>query len=235
MLTVSDLSAGYLGAAVVSDINLSVASGEVFCLLGANGAGKSTIAKAMVGLLAARTGRIVIDGVDVTRQRAYDRLASGLAIVPESRHLFPGMTVADNLLLGGYTRGKADREREKAGVLELFPQLARLLGRRAGDLSGGEQQMLAIGRALMASPRYLILDEPSLGLAPIIVELILNRVRRLAASGLGVLLIEQNVDKALRVSDRAAVLENGRFSMSGPAAEIRDDPRVITSYLGVAL
>lgn len=232
MLEISELVSGYLGAPVVHGVSFSVAKGELFCLLGANGAGKSTIAKTAAGVITARGGWVRIDDMDVTNFKAFKRVRAGLSLVPEARNLFVKLSVLDNLVLGAYTRKKAERGEATDRVMELLPQLAKLTKARAGDLSGGEQQMLAIGRALMADPHYLILDEPSLGLAPLIVDTILEKAQSLAAAGVGVLLIEQNVDKALAISSRAAVVENGRITLSGSAAEIRNDPRLVASYLG---
>lgn len=232
MLTADNLVLGYAGAPVVNGVSLSVAPGEVFALLGANGAGKSTIARAIAGVLALRSGSVTLDDVDVTSAPSNERVRRGLSLVPESRHLFGRSTVRDNILLGGYIRTRHERSASFDRVMELFPQLTQLLGKRAKDLSGGEQQMVAVGRALMADPKYLILDEPSLGLAPIYVDLILRQVTALAAEGVGVLLIEQNVAKALDVAHRAAVIENGGMSLQGSAQELRNDPRVVDLYLG---
>jgi ABC-type branched-subunit amino acid transport system ATPase component len=232
MLDVVDLFVGYGGAPVVRNVSFTLRPGEILCLLGVNGGGKSTVAKALSGLIPISSGSITLDGGDVSSMPAYERLVRGLSLVPETRNLFTELSVRDNLILGGYTRKKAHRAAALDGVLRLFPQLPALLRQRAGDLSGGEQQMLAIGRALMAGPRYVIFDEPSLGLAPIFVETILNKARSLADQGVGVLLIEQNVDRALRVSDRAALLENGRVSLHGSAEMMRNDPRIVSSYLG---
>ncbi|WP_432828009.1 ABC transporter ATP-binding protein [Dactylosporangium sp. CA-092794] len=232
MLRAESLVAGYLGAPVLHEVSLSVAAGEVFCLLGANGAGKSTIARALAGILAPRSGTVTVNDLDVTGYPPNRRVRAGLSLVPESRHLFGRSTVRDNLLLGGYTRSRTGRAETFDRVLNLFPQLGALLGRRARDLSGGEQQMVAIGRALMADPAFLILDEPSLGLAPIYVDVILEQAAGLAERGVGVLLIEQNVGKALAVGHRGAVVEAGRIVLTGPAAELRTDPTVVDSYLG---
>lgn len=232
MLRVDGLVAGYLGAPVLHEVCFDLSPGEVFCLLGANGAGKSTIAKTTAGLIRARSGSVAMDDREVTTLRPHDRVRAGLSLVPESRDLFTQLTVLDNLILGAYTRPGKERRSRADRALEVFPQLRKLLKNKAGNLSGGEQQMLAIGRALMADPRYLILDEPSLGLAPLVVDLILKQVRTLASMDVGVLLIEQNVKKALAVSDRAAVVESGRVTLTGSAHEVANDPRVVSSYLG---
>lgn len=232
MLRADGLVAGYLGAPVIRGVSLAIAPGEVFCLLGANGAGKSTIGKSLAGTLPLRDGTVTVDDVDVTSATANQRVRKGVSLVPEGRHLFTALSVRDNIVLGGYTRSRAERLEDLQGVLQLFPQLTRLVTRRVGDLSGGEQQMVAVGRALMARPRYLILDEPSFGLAPLVVEAIFAQTRQLALQGVGILLIEQNVGKALGIGDRAAVVEAGVISMAGSAAELRDDSRVVASYLG---
>jgi ABC-type branched-subunit amino acid transport system ATPase component len=232
MVEVRDLVAGYGGAPVVHGVSFTLQRGEVLCLLGVNGAGKSTIAKTLCGLISATSGSVVVDGTDVSHAPAYRRLVHGLSLVPESRNLFTQLSARDNLILGAYTRKKAERAAALDGVLQLFPPLADLLERRAGDLSGGQQQMLAIARALMSAPLYVVFDEPSLGLAPIMVETILAKARALADQGVGVLLIEQNIDKALRAGDRAVVLENGRIALEGSAKAVRNDPRVVHSYLG---
>jgi branched-chain amino acid transport system ATP-binding protein len=232
MLRASGLVAGYLGAPVLHEVGFEVQPGEVFCLLGANGAGKSSTAKCLAGVLGPRSGHVHIDDVDVTDASPNERVHKGLSLVPEARHLFGRSSVRDNLVLGGWTRSKSERAASLARVLDTFPQLEQLLKRRARDLSGGEQQMVAIGRALMAEPRYLILDEPSLGLAPLYVDAILQQVAELARQQVGVLLIEQNVGKALSIGHRAAVIETGRIVLTGTAEELASNPLVIDSYLG---
>lgn len=232
MLEVQGVSAGYEGTNVLDDVSLSVAQGQVVCVLGANGAGKSTLAKVIGGLVRLRTGTIRIGGTDVSAEPAHWRRRRRLALVPEGRHLFNELTVRDNLLLGGVGSSRVRRSELLETVVELFPALEPLLGRRASLLSGGEQQMLAIGRALMGDPEYVVYDEPSLGLAPIITTTVLRGARLLAESGKGVLLIEQNVQQALAVSDLAAVLEHGKVIMSGTSEELRRDHRVVEAYLG---
>ncbi|MGE3619970.1 MAG: ABC transporter ATP-binding protein [Acidimicrobiia bacterium] len=233
MLTVQGLRAGHGGLDVVHGVDLAVAPGHVVSLVGPNGAGKSTVARCTSGLLRPRAGRIEVDGHDVTQARPEERVRHGLAMVPEDRALFPGLSVHDNLLLGAYRRNRPNAAAALARVEALFPRLAERRGQHAGSLSGGEQQMLAIGRALMSDPRYLVLDEPSLGLAPLLVSAILTEVRALADAGVGVLLVEQNAVEALRVSDSALVLERGHVVLEGPAAELRDDERIASSYLGL--
>ncbi|MTD52503.1 ABC transporter ATP-binding protein [Amycolatopsis pithecellobii] len=234
MLCGKGLVAGYLGAPVLHEVSIDVRRGEVFCLLGANGAGKSTTAKCLAGALGLRGGRVTIDDVDVTAAGAHERVRRGVSLVPEARHLFGRSTVRDNIMLGGWTKSRSHRPASFERVLEMFPQLKRLLKSRARDLSGGEQQMVAIGRALMADPRYLILDEPSLGLAPIYVDAILRQAAELARQRVGILLIEQNVGKALSIGHRAAVVETGRVVLSGTAEEVAANPLVVDSYLGGA-
>lgn len=232
MLTVEELRAGHGGLDVVHGVDLTVDRGEVVSMLGPNGAGKSTVAGCVAGLLRCRTGRVVVDGHDVTSTRPERRVQHGLAMVPETRCLFAGLSVEDNLLLGAYRRGRRDSDSSRREVEALFPRLAERRDQAAGLLSGGEQQMLAIGRALMSRPEYLVLDEPSLGLAPILVGTILTTVRRLADAGVGVLLVEQNADMALAVSDTAMVLERGTVVARGTAAELRSDGQIAAAYLG---
>jgi branched-chain amino acid transport system ATP-binding protein len=232
VLEVRGIRAGYDGAPVVHDIDLRIPAGAVTCLLGPNGTGKSTLAKVVSGLLTPTRGSITVDQTEITHLSADQRVKLGISLVPEGRHLFSELTVRDNLSLGAYTKSSAERRRGFDHVISLFPPLEALLGNIAGDLSGGEQQMVAIGRALMAGPRFLVLDEPSLALAPILVRVILAKARQLADEGAGVLLIEQNVAASLDVSDTAVVLEQGRVLLSGSVDEVRDDPRVVASYLG---
>jgi branched-chain amino acid transport system ATP-binding protein len=231
-LQLRSVHAGYDGAHVVKDIALTVTPGAVTCLLGANGAGKSTLARVFAGLLAPTSGLVALDGRDITTLSAHARVRAGISLVPEGRLLFGDLSVRDNLLLGGYTRSAAERRHELPGVQATFPELTQLMDQPAGTLSGGEQQMVAVGRALMASPRFLLLDEPSLGLAPILVRAILAAARRLADQGVGVLLIEQNVTASLEVGDTAVVLEQGRALLFGRADDVRHDPRVVAAYLG---
>jgi branched-chain amino acid transport system ATP-binding protein len=234
-LEIIGIDAGYAGAAVLHGIDLSVRPGEVTCLLGPNGAGKSTLARVLAGLLKPTRGAVRLDGQDFTAVAAHRRVERGLSLVPEGRHLFGELSVRDNLLLGGYTRPASSRPAMLVEVCDLFPQLASRMDQLAGSLSGGQQQMVAVGRALMASPRYLVLDEPSLGLAPILVAAILQTARQLADRGVGVLLIEQNVTRSLEVSDTAVVLDHGRVFIEGPVDMVRTDDRVIASYLGGVL
>jgi branched-chain amino acid transport system ATP-binding protein len=234
MLRADQLVAGYDGAPVIHDIRLDIAPGEIVCLLGANGAGKTTLAKTLAGLLHARAGQVTIGDLDLTFAPPDRRVRHGLSLVPEGRHLFGRATVRDNIVLGGYTRTRSQRNVLFDSVMGLFPQLPPLLLKRARDLSGGEQQMVALARALMAEPRYLILDEPSLGLSPLYVDAVLSQAQALAGRGVGVLLIEQNVSKALAIAHRAAVVETGRLVLTGTAADLMTDSAIVDSYLGSA-
>jgi branched-chain amino acid transport system ATP-binding protein len=234
LLQVSDLHAGYGRAEVLTGLNFGVAEGQVVSIIGPNGAGKSTTLNALMGVLPAR-GRIVFDGQDLADTTLEDRVMLGLALVPERRELFGSMAVEDNLVLGGYRAMKQrvpQWRREIERVYALFPRLQERRTQLAGTLSGGERQMLALGRALMSTPRLLMLDEPSLGLAPLIVREIFATIERLRAQGTSILLIEQNARAALAVSDHGYVLETGAFALQGPAEQLAGDPRVIETYLG---
>jgi branched-chain amino acid transport system ATP-binding protein len=234
LLEVSDLHAGYGRAEVLTGLDFSVAQGQVVSVIGPNGAGKSTTLNALMGVLQAR-GRIVFDGEDLTACTLEERVMRGMALVPERRELFGSMPVEDNLVLGGYSamrRRVPQWRREIERVYALFPRLQERRGQLAGTLSGGERQMLAVGRALMSQPRLLMLDEPSLGLAPLIVREIFATIERLRSEGTSILLIEQNARAALAVSDHGYVLETGAFALQGPAEALAEDPRVIQTYLG---
>jgi branched-chain amino acid transport system ATP-binding protein len=233
MLEVKELRGGYGAVEVLRGIDLSIREGEIVAVLGSNGAGKSTLNNTVCGLLQPFSGSIAFDGRDITRARAADIVAAGLVQVPEGRRVFPDLTVRENLLLGGYRRGRANRERSLERVLAVFPRLAGRMSQRAGTLSGGEQQMLAIGRGLMAEPRLLILDEPSLGLAPVMVEEMFALVARLNAEGLSILLVEQNVAQSLEVARRAYVLENGACAFLGTPAELLARADLKRAYLGI--
>ncbi|TMR04929.1 ABC transporter ATP-binding protein [Actinomadura soli] len=232
MLQISDLVAGYGAADVLHGIDLHVGGGEVVCLLGSNGAGKTTLARCVAGLLKPRSGSVTADGDRLDGLAPSQRVRRGIALVPEDRGLFGGLTVADNLELGGFRHGRRHAVDRLPLVMDIFPPLASLLRRSAGTLSGGEQQMTAIGRALMADPRYLVLDEPSLGLSPGMTRQILKAMRALADDGIGIVLIEQNAALALGVSDRAAVIQRGRIAVTGSARTLMSDPMVIHAYLG---
>ncbi|MGE5537776.1 MAG: ABC transporter ATP-binding protein [Gemmatimonas sp.] len=237
MLEIRNLSTGYAGIDVVHGIGLEVAAGEIVALIGANGAGKSTLVKTVSGLLAPRLGEIVFEGrrIDALTPRARVRL--GIAHVPEGRQMFPGLTVAENLRLGAYAQGRSVGEEELQSrirtVCQRFPVLLNRLGEPAGNLSGGQQQMLAIARGLMAAPRLIMLDEPSLGLAPVLVEEIFRLIHGLKQQGLAIVLSEQNARMSLAIADRAYVIEMGHVVMSGTGRELLDNPEVIERYLGV--
>ncbi len=232
MLEVAALRAGYGPIEVLRGLDLTVAAGEIVALLGSNGAGKSTLNNNISGLYRPFGGAIRFDGKDIAGTPSMRIVESGLVQVPEGRRVFPNLTVRDNLELGSYRRGKPARAQNLERVLTTFPRLRERLRQAAGTLSGGEQQMLAIGRGLMAEPRLLILDEPSLGLSPLLVEEMFALIGRLNADGLSILLVEQNVMQSLTIAHRAYVLENGRIALQGLAAELSEHPDLRKSYLG---
>jgi branched-chain amino acid transport system ATP-binding protein len=233
MLTVNNLSAGYGQLAVLHGLSLNLAPGEIVAVLGANGVGKTTLNRALSGVLRPRAGTITFDGQDITNAGHDAIVRAGLIHVPEGRKIFPNLTVRDNLLLGAYLRGRATREQTFERVLDIFPRLRERLRQNAGSMSGGEQQMLAIGRGLMADPKLLILDEPSLGLSPKLTEDVFALIARLHADGLAILLVEQNVVQSLAVASRAYVIEHGRIALEGPADSLAEDPRLRAAYLGL--
>jgi branched-chain amino acid transport system ATP-binding protein len=233
LLDVSGLHAGYGTTEILRGIDLAIRAGEVVAVLGANGAGKSTLNKALSGVLRPRAGAIRFDGQAIEQAKPSAIVRQGLIHVPEGRRIFPNMTVAENLDLGSYARARARREENRARVYAVFPRLAERRAQYAGTLSGGEQQMLAIGRGLMAEPKLLILDEPSLGLSPLLVEELFALISRINADGLSVLLVEQNVVQSLDVAHRVYVIERGSIVMSGPSAEIRANPELRRAYLGL--
>ncbi len=233
MLELDDLRVQYGKRPVLSGLSLAVAEGEIVALVGANAAGKTTTLRAIMGLKEPASGAVRFAGADITRLSTAERVRRGLALSPEGRQVFPKFSVLENLLMGGYHRADRNRlEGDIARVFALFPRLAERRGQSAGSMSGGEQQMLAIGRALVSRPRCLLLDEPTLGLAPIIVEEIARILKELAASGMTILLAEQNAAMALGVADRAYVLESGRLSLQGKAAELSETAEVRKLYLG---
>ena len=234
MLRLENLSCGYGPVEAVHGLTLEIAAGEIMALVGANGAGKSSSIMALAGHVAVRAGRIVFDGEDITELPARSRVRRGIALAPEGRRLFPDLTVAENLTVGGYVQRLAQAEKTRDRVFGLFPRLAERRGQLAGSLSGGEQQMLAIGRALMAAPRFLMIDELSLGLMPKMVDLCYEAVARLKAEGLTILLVEQSTARALAVADRVCVLESGESVWQGSAAEARRDPALVSAYLGMS-
>ncbi len=233
MLDVVDLHASHGRIPALHGISMTLARGETACLIGANGAGKTTTLRTIAGVHPADSGDIFLDGNNINRLPAHRRVREGISLVPEGRGVFAQLTVDENLRLGAYTRDSGiDEDRER--VLELLPRIRERLGQQAGTLSGGEQQMLAIGRALLARPRLLLLDEPSMGLAPIVVEKVFEVIADVARSGVTILLVEQNAHLALEIANRAWVMESGRIALAGNAAALREDPRVREAYLGEA-
>jgi branched-chain amino acid transport system ATP-binding protein len=233
LFAISGLAAGYGATEVLRDIDLAIAPGEIVAILGANGAGKSTLNRTISGVLRATRGTIHFAGSAIERETPAAIVGRGLIHVPEGRCIFPDLTVGENLDLGGYRRARARRNQNRERVFTIFPRLAERHTQRAGTLSGGEQQMLAIGRGLMAEPRLLILDEPSLGLSPLLVEELFALIRRLNAEGITLLLVEQNVMQSLEVASRAYILENGAFVLQGSSADIRENPKLKRAYLGL--
>jgi branched-chain amino acid transport system ATP-binding protein len=234
LLEVHNLHAGYGKAEVLSGLNLTVPAGGVVTVIGPNGAGKSTMLNALMGILPA-SGRMIFDGEDLASIPLEERVMRGLALVPEKRELFGTMPVEDNLVLGGWRQLKLRNAQWRSTldkVYDLFPRLKERRAQAAGTLSGGERQMLAVGRALMSQPKLLMLDEPSLGLAPLVVRDIFETIRRLRASGVSILLVEQNARAALDVADHGYVLETGSIALSGSASELAGDARVVDTYLG---
>jgi branched-chain amino acid transport system ATP-binding protein len=231
LLSVSDAHVAYGKVEAVRAVSLDVAKGEIVTIIGANGAGKTTLLNAIMGILPLK-GRAGFAGADMARLDIEDRVAAGLSLVPEHRELFGTMNVEDNLQLGAFRIAKAVAARSFERVYALFPRLKERRRQLAGTLSGGEQQMLAMGRALMGAPRLLMLDEPSLGLAPIIVAELFRAIGELRTAGVSVLLVEQNAQVALKIADRAYVMELGELILNGPAAEIATNQRVVASYLG---
>ena len=234
LLSVTGLRVAYGHIEAVRDVDLSLQAGRITTLVGANGAGKSTTLLALSGLVRKAAGKVMFDGHDVTALPAHKLVAAGLVQVAEGRATLTTLTVRENLELGAYTRrdGAAARASDLEKMFTLFPRLKEREGGLAGNLSGGEQQMLAIGRALMARPRVLLLDEPSMGLAPIVVQGIFRTLREINAEGLTIFLVEQNVRQALKIAERAYVLENGRVVLQGSGKELLDEPRVQEAYLG---
>ena len=234
MLSAHDLTTAYEGLVAISGVSIEVAKGEIVCVAGANGAGKSTLLKTIAGAERPRTGTVTFDGQRIDGMGQHLITARGIAYVPENRRLFPSLTVQDNLRLGSYLyRGQANRDEPLALVFKLFPRLSERLEQLAGTLSGGEQQMLAIGRALMTRPRLLMLDEPSQGIMPKLVDEIFQAVMEIRKTGMTVLIVEQRMAEVLEIADRAYILQTGRVLMQGPAAEIRTNPDVRKAYLGL--
>jgi branched-chain amino acid transport system ATP-binding protein len=234
MLALSGVSAGYGAVPAITGVSLAVGEGEAVGLLGANGAGKSTTLRAISGLVRPSAGRITFLGADITELAPYKVTALGIAHVPEGRQVFPELTVKENLEIGAYLpAAKAERHRSLDLVFTIFPVLAERRQQLAGTMSGGEQQMLAVGRGLMLKPRLLMLDEPSLGLAPVMTDVTFAKIEEIRAMGTAILLVEQNVSRALSLVDRAYVLESGRIIMEGTSAELANNKQVQAAYLGI--
>jgi branched-chain amino acid transport system ATP-binding protein len=232
MLEVDAIEVFYGNIKALEEVSFTVEEGEVVTLLGANGAGKSTTLRTISGLLTSRRGSIRFRGQAIDRLRSEEIVALGISHSPEGRHCFQRMTVRENLDLGAYLRRDQEIEQDVERVYELFPRLAERRRQKAGTMSGGEQQMLAIGRALMARPELLLLDEPSMGIAPVLVDKIYETIEQISGDGMTILLVEQNANRALSVSDRGYVLETGRVVLSAAAEKLRSDPEVQAAYLG---
>jgi branched-chain amino acid transport system ATP-binding protein len=231
LLELRDIHVHYGKIEALKGISLKVDEGEIVSLIGANGAGKTTTLKTISGLRPLSAGEVVFDGVNINKMAGHRRVLAGIGQAPEGRGIFPGMTVHENLLMGAYAR-KDDHSKELEEAFELFPRLRERRTQAAGTMSGGEQQMLAIGRALMAKPKVLLLDEPSMGLAPMLVQQIFSIIEEINRRGTTVLLVEQNAQQALQLAHRAYVLETGHVVKSAPAADLLDDPQVRAAYLG---
>ena len=235
MLKLVDLNVHYGGIHALRGVDMEIPDGKIISLIGANGAGKSTTLKAIMGLVAKSAGSVEFDGKDITKMDTINIVKSGIILCPEGRRVFPDLTVSENLLIGAYTRKDKDAiKKDKAWVYELFPRLLEREWQMAGTLSGGEQQMLAVGRALMGRPKLLMMDEPSLGLAPLIVKSIFEIIKEINRSGVNVLLIEQNAKAALEISDYAYVLETGKVVLQGSGKELIVNEKVRSAYLGEA-
>ena len=232
MLHFNNVSTFYGKIQALHDVSVEVRQGEIVTLIGANGAGKSTLLMTLCGNPHASSGSIRFEGEELVGQESCDIMRKSIAVVPEGRRVFSRLTVEENLVMGGFFTAKADMQEQMDKVLSLFPRLKERFAQRAGTMSGGEQQMLAIGRALMSKPKLLLLDEPSLGLAPIIIQQIFSIIEQLREDGVTVFLVEQNANQALKLADRGYVLENGRIVMQGSGDELLNDPKVRDAYLG---
>ncbi|NVK40858.1 MAG: ABC transporter ATP-binding protein [Oceanospirillaceae bacterium] len=232
MLRIENVNTHYGPIQALHDVSVEVKKGEIVTLIGANGAGKTTLMMTICGDPQASSGKIFFDGEEITGQPTSSIMRKGLAIVPEGRRVFARLTVQENLHMGAYFRTKAEYEESLKHVLELFPRLEERFHQRAGTMSGGEQQMLAIGRAMMSKPRMILLDEPSLGLAPIIIQQIFQIIEQLRSEGVTIFLVEQNANQALKIADRGYVLENGRVVMTGSGESLLTDENVRKAYLG---
>jgi len=233
LLELKSVSVGYGHNSVLHNVDLTLERGEIVTLLGANGAGKSTLVKAISGLLRTETGNIVLDGEPIEALPAAERLRRGIAHIPEGRQIFAGMTVAENLELGAYASSEVDHAERLEFVWTLFPILRERMKDIAGNFSGGQQQMLAIARGLMSKPKILLLDEPSLGVAPLLVTEIFRLIVRLRAQGITILLAEQNARQALSIADRGYVFENGKITLAGPSVDLLNSPDIAERYLGM--
>ena len=234
MLDIQSFSCGYGEVTAVRGLSFVIEAGQILALLGPNGAGKTSTILAIMGHVQIKSGSLAVDGADITRTSALKRVKLGLALVPEGRRLFSDLTVAENLTVGGYSRSRVDEKRNLARVFELFPRLSERRAQLSASLSGGEQQMLAIGRALMAEPKLLLVDELSLGLMPKMVDLCIDALRKLNKEGLAILLVEQNTNRALDIADQVCVLASGRSVFTGSAETARRDVDLLHSYMGVA-
>jgi branched-chain amino acid transport system ATP-binding protein len=233
LLAISGLHAGYGATEVLRGVDLTVGQCEVVAVLGSNGTGKSTLNRTISGVMRAWQGTIRFLDSAIERERPSNIVSRGLIHVPEGRRIFPNLTVRENLDLGAYRRARARRQSNRNRVFSIFPRLAERQGQHAGTLSGGEQQMLAIGRGLMAEPRLLILDEPSLGLSPLLVEELFTLIKTINEEGIAILLVEQNVVQSFEVAQRAYILDNGMFVLQGSVADVRNDPNLKRAYLGM--
>lgn len=234
MLEVFNVMSCYGPVTALKDVSLRVGRGDFVTVLGSNGAGKTTLMKTIAGLHALKSGKLLFEGRDISRAPSHERIKSGICLVPEGRHIFPKMSVYENLILGAFSCPQADSNHRAEEVFNLFPDLKQKKSQKAGKLSGGQQQMVALGRGLMARPKLLLLDEPSLGLAPIVIEQIFEVIKALnKEEGTTVVLVEQNAEMALRISDRAYILETGRIAMEGACSELQKSEYVRKSYLGI--
>ena len=234
LLTLDGIDTAYGPVQVHFGLTLAVQPGQIVCLLGGNASGKSTTMKVILGLLRPRAGRVLLDGQDITGLPTPERIRRGIASVPEARRLFPAMTVRENLLMGAYLRSGPTVAQDLDRVLTLFPRVAQRIGQRAGTLSGGEQQMVALARALMSRPRLICMDEPTMGLSPLFVDRVLELIATINAEGTAVFMVEQNASLALRIAHHGYVLQTGRIVLEGPAAQLLSDPAIRDAYLGQA-
>ncbi len=234
MLEIKNLNVHYGGIHALRGVDMQIKEGSIVTLIGANGAGKSTTLRGIMSLEKPSAGQILFNGADITSQNTIQKVRSGFTLVPEGRRIFANLTVYENLMLGAYTRKDSEIEKDIQWVFELFPRLKERVDQKGGTMSGGEQQMLAIARALMARPKVMMMDEPSLGLAPIIVKDIFNIIREINSKGMTMLLIEQNAKAALEIADYAYVLETGKIVMEGSGKDLLNDERVKNAYLGEA-